>query len=75
MYFKVLFRGCKLVLRLLQLQEWHRIGISDDDQALVYQLQFHHPWLFEWFENATFMSLFRWHLNSPVQRTTPALGV
>ena len=58
-----------------ELQEWHRIGISDDDQALVYQLQFHHPWLFEWFENATFMSLFRWHLNSPVQRTTPALGV
>ena len=55
------------------LREWQKIGVSDDDQALVYQLQFRHPWLFDWFEDATFGTLFRRHLNSQVQRATPAL--
>ena len=56
-----------------ELREWQKIGVSDDDQALVYQLQFRHPWLFDWFEDATFGTLFRRHLNSQRQRAMPVL--
>ena len=56
-----------------ELREWQTIGVSDDDQALVYQLQFRHPWLFDWFEDATFGTLFRRHLNSQRQRAMPVL--